>query len=351
MQQYVRALIQEISAPAEKNHFETAASVFFGGGTPSLLTPDMTGQIMEALSRRFQLTGTCEITMEMNPGTISEEYLKGYRAAGINRASLGVQSLADDELLTLGRIHNADMVYQAVELLQKAGLNNYSLDLIYGLPGHSGEAWERTLTAAMDLEPRHISGYLLEIHPDTPLGQRLEAGAVALLDEDLEADLYDRMITRLTERGYQQYEISNFARPGFACRHNLNYWCAGDYSGYGPGAVSFLNGCRYKNRPSVKDYLEAMDREGRPDQETEEVMDGPARAEEALITGLRLMEGIGLDEYVQRFGLDLPAHYPKAIKILREAELLEIAGGRIRLSRRGFFLSNLVFVTFLNEHA
>lgn len=345
---YSEALITELNL-INSEEWTNIGTIFLGGGTPSLMDPSWVTRLLAEVSSRFSLDQDCEITMEMNPGTINLPRLKLFSASGVNRASVGVQSLNQRELELLGRIHRRDEVGQAVEWLCTVGLTNFSLDLIYGIPGQSMAGWEATINEALALKPSHISCYLLQLEPEVPLAVQVERGDITMSGEDLEADMYYRAVDLLTTAGFEHYELSNFARPGFRCRHNVNYWKAGSYLGLGAGAVSCSGGRRWQNLPDVADYIQRLTRSAKPAAELLERMNPDEIAVDAIILGLRMIEGIDTEDYRQRFGINPLEHFAVAILSGVEAGLLEYSPPFLKLTRRGYFLSNRVFREFMTS--
>lgn len=347
LERYTRALVQEIENRAI--HFPSASigSIYFGGGTPSLLSSSQIDRILSSLHSAFLVSKGAEITLEANPATIGPAKLEGMMEAGINRLSLGVQSFNDDELRLLGRVHSRLEVVDTLKLLQGIGWKNYNIDLIYGLPGQSIERWIKNLEQAVEYSPRHLSIYLLQLDPSTIMGRAVEEKRLCLLDEDREAEMYYAGIDYLCSQGYRQYEISNFSVPGGECRHNLYYWQAEEYIGIGAGAVSFTGGRRYRNRPDVNLYLNCWERGQDYPAEELEVMTGRERMVDALILGLRLVQGIDLALFAKRFGVDLILEYHDDITACQDMGLLEVKQGRLILTRSGYFLSNEVLCRFM----
>ncbi|HZU04874.1 MAG TPA: radical SAM family heme chaperone HemW [Chloroflexota bacterium] len=337
---YATALAQEAAlAPPVTVH-----SVFFGGGTPSLLRPEQLAAVLAACRARFRFLPGCEITVECNPNNARVGRLAGYRAAGVNRISLGVQALDDATLRLLGRQHSAERVREAVAAVRAAGIDNLNLDLLYGLPGQSVEAWQRTLEAALALRPEHVSCYLLTLEDWTPLGQQVAAGALRLPDEDVVAAQYEVARACLAAAGYVQYELSNWALPGRESRHNLGYWRAEPYLGLGAGAVSCLDGMRRKNTPVVAQYLAAV-RQGCPPPAAEvEHLDAATARREALILGLRLRAGVDAAAYRRRFGVPPEAVCGSELPELLAAGYLAWQDGCLRLTDRALLVSNEVLV-------
>lgn len=341
---FERALLLEAAGTASPFPVRT---VYFGGGTPSLMNPDTAARIIDHAGHRWQLAADAEITLEANPGTLSLQKLKSFRQAGINRISLGVQALDTEGLALLGRIHSADQVFEAVEMIASAGFDNFGFDLIYGIPGQTEAVWSETLERLIRCKPNHFSCYALELEPEVPLARRIGAGLIPEPDDDEAARLYYNTIEQLTCSDYQHYEISNFARPGFACRHNINYWAGGDYLGIGPGAVSCINDTRYKNKPDVENYVRQSEAGQMPSREILETMNPWERAVDAMMLGLRMMKGVSRGEYSGRFGFDPAERFREALAESSREGLIQVDAETIRLTPEGYFLSNVVFLRIL----
>ena len=328
---------------------ENVTSIYFGGGTPSLLTAGQIGEVLANIRSLFAVSPAAEITIEANPGTVDLAFLTGIRKFGLNRLSLGVQSLHDDELKLLGRIHSAAQAAEALTLARESGFDNVNLDLIYGLPGQSLVDWRGTLKMALSMNPEHLSLYALTLEPGTPLWQDIEDKQLPDINPDLAADQYELAEDVLSAQGYRHYEISNWARPGCECRHNLVYWQNQPYLGIGVAAHSCRDGHRTANTTSLDEYLTAFSCGLLPVKELDEAISPELRLSEAVILGLRLGEGIAIDKISGQSGEDFLKHYRRPLDEMAELGLLEYAGGNLRLTRRGRLLSNEVFWRFLPE--
>ncbi len=342
------AEIREAGCAFGRPHID---SVFFGGGTPSLLPANELVRILEAVRDSFDVSDDAEITVEMNPGTLTREKLDAYRAAGVNRASVGVQSFDDTELASIGRVHDAKDARAAIGLLREAGFDNVSLDLIAGLPLQRIETWRANLAAALELSPDHLSLYLLELHPGTRLSRDVEAGRVAHPDDDLAAAMYEEMIETLAGAGFVHYEISNFAKASpdgldRRSRHNEKYWLDADYFGFGVSAHGYVDGRRRSNVRSIAGYADAIEATGSATAE-EFTLDARDRASEAAFLGLRRTAGIDLAGFESRYGINLLQAFADGLDPLLEAGLLDTSDGWLRLSRKGLLLSNEVFQAFV----
>lgn len=318
-------------------------SIYFGGGTPSLLTPSQIEKILNSVTSVFSVAVAAEITMEMNPATVTRETLAAYRDLGINRASFGVQTFNDRDLKLLARGHNADDARQTFRMLRDVGFNNISFDLIAGLPGQTLDDWKQNLDEALTMQPEHISLYLLEIHEGTPLANQIRTERRPLPDEDIAAEMYELMLDRLSASGYGQYEISNFSKPGFRSRHNSKYWLLDPVYGYGVSAHSFNGSERYANERDTAKYVEMIETAG-----TAEVMrEKTDLASEFIFLGLRLAHGIELTKYRERFGMDLIEMYQEKIDFFLEADLVMQSDNTLRLTSKGMLYSNEVFEAFI----
>jgi putative oxygen-independent coproporphyrinogen III oxidase len=344
-QQYVAALREEIHQRADG---ASADTVFFGGGTPSLLEPTEIADLIEACRAGFALSPDAEITLEANPETVSDERLAGFRRAGVNRLSFGVQSFRDEELLRLSRLHSAARARDAFRQARRAGFDNISLDLMMWLPQQSLPDWLASVEGLIELSPDHASLYLLEIYPNAPLRDAMARAKWSLAPDDDAADMYLQAMERLDAAGYAQYEISNVARPGRESRHNLKYWTDGEWLGFGCGAHSTRNGVREKNVSSTTEYIARVADRGQMAAERRELT-AQERVEEALFTGLRLCRGLDLTEVKSRYAVDVRAEYGGELQRFVEGGLLIYDGGRMRLTRAGMLLAHEVMTVFINS--
>jgi oxygen-independent coproporphyrinogen-3 oxidase len=340
---YLAALHAEVDSRADRAPADT---IFFGGGTPSLLEPADIGALIESLDRGFALDGAAEITLEANPETVTLERLRGYREAGVNRLSFGVQSFRDEELRRLSRLHSADRARHAVSMAREAGFDNLSLDLMMWLPGQSVSQWLTSVDELIALGPDHASLYLLEVYPNAPLKDAMARSQWSLAPDDDAAEMYLGAMGRLDAAGYRQYEISNVARPGRQSRHNLKYWTDQEWLGFGCGAHSTRGGVREKNISSTEDYITAV-HAGRTLGADRRVLSPRERLEEAVFMGLRLSDGISLASVEDRYGVDLWARHGDELLPFVEERLLIYDGGSIRLTREGMLLANDVMTVFI----
>ncbi|HEX8198162.1 MAG TPA: radical SAM family heme chaperone HemW [Pyrinomonadaceae bacterium] len=346
-EKYVEALCREISKSKIQNPKSKIETIYFGGGTPSLLTPKQTEKILRAVSDRFSIQPNAEITMEMNPGTLTPQIARDFRSLGINRASYGAQTFDDDELKRLGRRHTAEDVRKTIDLLRAADFTNVSFDLIAGLPGQSLKDWQRNLNEALKLKPEHLSLYLLEIHEGTPLAKHISEGKQPMPDEDLAGEMYSFLLEKIAESNYEQYEISNFCLPGFESRHNSKYWTFDPVYGFGCSAHSFDGERRrWANARDTNAYIELIEKTGGAIVE-ETVLDEKERRAEFAFLGLRLMRGVCLTDFERKFGVALLDEYGAALEESFEAGLIEIEENRLRLTGKGALFSNTVFAAFV----
>jgi oxygen-independent coproporphyrinogen-3 oxidase len=341
---YTSALVREIGWSERAQ----VATIYLGGGTPTVLPLSHLSQVLEAAQRAFSVNGNAEVTIEANPGTVSSEKLAGLRTLGVNRLSLGAQSFDETELKLLGRIHTAVETIQAVHAARQAGFSNLNLDLIYGLPQQPSESWQTSMEQALALRPDHLSLYALSIEEGTPLAKRIAEGKLAVPDPDVAAQMYELAEATLATRAYVHYEISNWSRTeALSCQHNLTYWRNGPYLGVGAGAHSWLRGRRWGNVASPEQYVDRV-LAGEHPIATEERIDASLEMSEAMIMGLRLLEeGVTFERFLDRFGVDLRQIFSSELAELAAFGVLEMDSHRLRLSERGHLLGNQVFQRFL----
>jgi len=346
LEQYTLSIISELKLRKAEN-YGPFASIYLGGGTPSLLRPTQVERILESVFANYRPYGEPEISMEVNPATVNLQDLKDLRSIGINRLSIGVQSFSDAELKTLGRIHSGPEASEILGDVKKAGFDNFNIDLIYGLPCQTLSGWQENLRLAVDFNPQHISAYLLQLDESTPLARRINEGTISLLDDELEASMYYATLDYLKGQGYSHYEISNFARPNYECCHNKIYWQCREYLGIGAGAVSFNGTQRILNKPPVETYIEELLADRPASIEILEDMDYRHKVADAIIMGLRLAKGINREEFCHRFGIDILEDYHDVIQACRMQGLLEIKNDYIYLTKKAYFLSNQVLSKFI----
>lgn len=340
---YLGALRQELFSWKDALQDYEVRTLFFGGGTPSILTGEQIQSILEDVQNVLPIRADAEITMEANPGAVSLDQLRICRQAGVNRISFGAQSMNDGLLKRLGRIHTAREIEEAVTTARAAGMENVSLDLMYALPGQTLSLWLDTLSQAVALEPDHISAYSLIVEEGTELCNRLQRGEINVPDDDAAIEMQRAATDLLARAGYHRYEISNYARPGRECRHNIVYWQRGEYLGLGCAAHSFFGGERFENPRSLDRYLSGIRREQRVQLSREDAM------EEALMLSTRMIRGLDLNEYRNAFCVDFERAHAKAIAALSRHGLIEIKNGFLRLTNSGLEVQNAVVVELLDE--
>ncbi|MCH4887739.1 radical SAM family heme chaperone HemW [Acidaminobacter sp. JC074] len=322
-------------------------SIFIGGGTPSLLSGQEMIDLMALVYDHFDMSACQEISMESNPGTLTLENLLDYKKAGINRISMGVQTLNNDTLKTLDRIHDVGDVYHSVKLIKEAGFDNFNMDLMFGLPGQTREMLSKTVEKMVRLEPSHISAYSLKFEEGTAFYKKLEAGELTEIDDDLDRDMYHLIEKILLDHNYYQYEISNFSKVGFECKHNLVYWEKKDYIGLGLGAHSCLNNERFYNFSNFEDYHQSVSSRGHGVKGSDKI-DPQEDLFEYIMLGLRLNKGLDIDALNKRYDLDFETRYKDEIHKLMAQALLEWSDKRLKLTSLGRDLSNQVFLQFLD---
>ena len=338
---YVRRLCREMGEAAPSFQGIGVKSVFFGGGTPSILPPALMGRIMDKIMSAYDVNSDAEISMEANPGTLDAAKLREYKSMYFNRLSMGLQAWQDRLLERLGRIHRGGEFEDNFLQARDAGFKNINVDLMFSLPGQTMDDWQETLEKVMRLDPEHISAYSLIIEEGTPFFDMYEKGQITEIDEDTDRRMYYLAKEMLLDKGFRQYEISNFAKEGFECRHNITYWRTEEYRGFGLGAHSYVNGTRFHNSADMKEYMAGG---GRLDMEklTPEEMQ-----EEFMFMGLRMNEGISKEEFLKRFKTDITSVYGQEIVELISEGLLTENRGRISLTDRGIDVSNQVFEKFI----
>jgi len=380
---YVHAIVREIAAWREVGEPGDVDTIYFGGGTPSLLTSSQIEQILKAVRERFKVLDGAEVTMEMNPASIvsappqrplrlaerlrydahrrdseiagiaqrkddhepelSSDKLQQFRRLGTNRASFGAQTFDNRELKQLGRTHASSDIHSTFSHLREAGFQNINFDLIAGLPGQTMSGWKRNLDQALKLRPEHLSLYLLDVHEGTPLADQIKRGLRPEPDDDLAAEMYRLMIDEVTNAGYEHYEISNFCLPGFESRHNTKYWTGAPYFGFGCSAHSY-DGARkrWSNERDASQYVRSIEDQQSPVVERTDLSDEDARSE-SIFLGLRLMRGVDLQSHRARFGMDLRQEHSGELDRLEEAGLIRTDRDVLKLTMRGALLSNEVF--------
>jgi len=344
-ERYVEAVVREILATQNKN--EKVDTIYFGGGTPSMLSPAQIKRILSSVHESFQVESNSEVTMEINPGSVTPQILREFRDVGINRASFGAQTFDDNELAKLGRAHSVADTLKTFHSLREAGFDNVSFDLIAGLPGQTFVGWQENVERSLELRPEHLSFYLLEVHSGTPLAQHIERGIQPKPDEDLAGEMYEWMLERASLAGYEHYEISNLCLQGHESRHNTKYWTGEAYFGFGCSAHSYDGSSRrWSNERDVARYVEATVCGKTPIVEDHELTQEETRAE-AVFLGMRMMKGVDTREYKQLYGVDLREEHRDDFIQFEEAGLIEFEGDLVRLTRAGALMSNEVFASFV----
>ena len=356
-EKYVEALIKEIEASKlSKDKENIITSVFVGGGTPSILECSQIKRILDAVKNTFIFKEGAEITVEMNPGTVTKEKLLTLKEAGVNRLSIGLQSADDKELKILGRIHTYNVFLNSYEMAREAGFDNINVDLISAVPGQSVSSWRNTLKKVAELNPEHISAYSLIIEEGTPFYEKYGEDNCndlnesnhndSLPDEVSERLMYEETEEILSAYGYHRYEISNYSKDGKECVHNKGYWKCQDYIGLGLGASSLVNGKRFHNTEDMSNYIENS---FKPKSIKEDVitLSIEEKIEEFMFLGLRMTKGISLDEFKKRFGIDIKNVYAKEIEQFKEEGFMDLKDGRVFLTKQGVDVSNQIFVEFM----
>ena len=344
---YTRRLREDIDAMGKKYGDIPVDTIFIGGGTPSVPDSALIVGIMEHVRKAFHVAEGAEISMEANPGTVTREKLTDYRRAGINRLSFGLQSANDRELKLLGRIHTWAEFLESFHLARECGFMNINIDLMSAVPGQTRESWKDTLKRVTDLNPEHISAYSLIIEDGTPFGEKYgsEEGRKLLPDEDSEREMYHETKRFLRDCGYERYEISNYAKPGRACRHNIGYWTGLPYLGLGLGASSYMDGCRFAVNSDMKQYLEE-----KPGMFTDvEKLTKKDMEEEFFYVGLRMTAGVSLPEFERRFGVSAKDVYPGLMEMFVEEKAAVFQGDRFVLTDYGLDVSNYIMAQFLQD--
>lgn len=344
---YAKRLMEDIGVMGKRYGEIPVETIFIGGGTPSVPDSGLIVEIMEHVRHAFHVADGAEISMEANPGTVTREKLTDYRKAGINRLSFGLQSANDRELKLLGRIHTWAEFLESFTLARECGFANLNIDLMSALPGQTCESWKETLSRVTDLDPEHISAYSLIIEEGTPFGERYgsEEGRKLLPDEDSEREMYHETKRFLKDCGYERYEISNYAKPGRECRHNIGYWTGVPYLGLGLGASSYLDGCRFTVNPDMKQYLEE-----KPGMFADiEKLTKKDMEEEFFYVGLRMTAGVSLSEFERRFGISAKEVYTGLMETFVKEKAARFEGDRFVLTDYGLDVSNYIMAQFLQD--
>jgi len=344
---YLASLAREATTLSENSRSGHLRTVYFGGGTPSMLQPDQIGSILTHLRDCFGFAPDCEITIEAHPLTVDQPHLSGYRATGVTRISFGAESMSDSELKRVGRRHTAAQVEQAVRSARNAGFASVALDLMYGLPGQTLDSWRVTLEQALALQTDHVSLYPLSIEPRTVFRRKLTRGQLELPDDERVVEMYHDACAVLGLAGYEHYEVANWARPGKRCAHNMAYWMNHEVLGVGVGAHGYVKPFRTENVSHTKHYIDAVS-SGRAAVQHREFIDPTIELVETVVLGLRLlMDGIDLDQIGRRLGIDASALYQPQVAELTTIGLLESSLGRLKLPEAAVPLANEVWERFV----
>lgn len=344
--QYTNALCKEIEFVSEKYKNGLVDTIFFGGGTPSVLSAKDISRICNTIQKKFRISNNAEISIEVNPGTITKEKLETYRALNINRISIGVQSDNDRILNFMGRIHTRQMIEQSLELIKECGFKNINADIIFGVPNQTMVDLQDTIEFVLNKEVTHISCYSLKVEENTPWYELQKRGELPQVDDGLEREMYYWIVSRLKNSSFEHYEISNFAKPGFKCIHNIKYWTDKPYLGFGSAAHSYINNTRYSNVENPVEYISAVNANKSPIQGTD-IIDDVERLSEIFILGLRLIEGVNLEALEHVFGRKSLKKYDEKIEMLVNKDFLCIENGNLKLTKLGLDFANLVWVEFI----
>ena len=346
--QYVDALIKEIKSYENNIKGYIVDSIFIGGGTPSYLNHENIGLILDEIRNTFILEDDVEISLEANPNSITSDKVLNYKKYGINRMSVGIQSLDRNILKTIGRLHDSKEALDAIETIKKAGIDNINADIMFNIPGQDTDSLKDTLEQIISSDVKHISFYSLKLEEDTPLYKMEAKKLVEMPDEDSERDMYYEGRELMEARGYIQYEISNFSKPNYECRHNIKYWTGGEYIGFGPFAHSCFEDKRYNNISDIKYYCENI-KEPDKFRRLNEVLGKESKMFEYIMLRLRMNSGIIIEDFNREFEKDFMSIYKNQIKNLLEYQLIDINNGRLKLTKKGMDVSNYVFEQFLSD--
>jgi oxygen-independent coproporphyrinogen-3 oxidase len=346
---YLEAIKLEMETTVNKYPPKDIKTIFVGGGTPTTLNPEQMNFFLDSINEHFQpQSNDFEFTIEANPETITTELLQVMKEGGVNRLSFGVQTFDPELLRKLGRMHSPEDVFHSLKLAKEAGFDNVSIDLMFGLPNQTVDMLHETLDIAFDLEIPHFSSYSLKVEEGTFFHNLYQKDKLPLPSEEEEVSMYELLIERMQEKGYEQYEISNFARPGFQSGHNLTYWRNEEYYGVGAGAHGYVKGKRHINAGPLSEYIDLVKEKGLPYIDVHQVTQQEAM-EEMMIMGLRIQEGVSQQRFFDRFGVSLKEVYGHILEKLLDQGLLQTNGSRYFLTRKGIFLGNEVFVLFLQD--
>lgn len=344
---YLISIRKEMELYKEEFKNKEFTSVFLGGGTPSILTPEELTTLMENIYSNFNIGKDAEITMECNPGTLDKVKLKAIKSLGINRLSMGLQVTQDHHLKYIGRIHTYEQFEKNYKDAIEVGINNINVDLMYSLPNQSFDEWKETLNKIINLNPSHISAYSLILEEGTKFYDMYLNKEFELNDEEVDINIYNYTIDTLCKNGYHQYEISNYSKEGYECKHNIVYWQCDNYLGLGPGASGYINNYRYSNICDIKGYNKCLEYDKRPIEE-KNILSKKDEMEEFIFMGLRMNKGINLDEFYKRFNIDFKHRYNDILGKLKNLNLIIEQNNNIILTQRGREISNTVFVEFID---
>lgn len=343
---YLKALDKEMDITLKKNEAKQLETIFVGGGTPTALNNDQMMYFTDSIQKHLYSSNIKEFTMEANPGNLDESKLRIMKQSGVDRLSIGVQAFQDDLLESIGRTHRQEDVFETIRSARDVGFNNISIDLMFGLPHQTIDMLKESIEYAVSLDVEHISIYSLQIEPKTIFYNRMKKGQLKVPEEDVEATMYELIIDSLQKQGFNQYEISNFSKPGFESKHNLLYWKNDYYYGFGAGAHAYVNNKRLSNIGPIKKYINLIENDGTAVVSSNELT-VKEQMEEELFLGLRKLEGVSKSSFKDKFALDIDAVYGSVINQLKENKLIEDDNDWIRLTRKGLFLGNNVFEAFL----
>ncbi len=348
IERYIDALCKHLSKEGENYGERAVDTVFLGGGTPSILSVDLIKKVFFTVRKSFNVDPDCEISIEVNPGTVTMEKARAYKEIGINRVSIGLQSVNNEELRILGRIHTVEEFAESYRVLRSEGIENINIDIMYALPNQKTEDFIKTLDTVAEFEPEHISAYCLKIEENTNFYKIKDT--LVLPDEDEQYKMYEALCNKLAKKGYEQYEISNFAKKGRRCVHNLKYWLSEDYVGFGPSAHSCVDGVRYSYNGSIDEYVKAIDGGEYPVKllEAEYDLTAEEKMDEYVMLRLRLSDGVSPDEFEKRFGVSFTNRYKK-LKAYEKSGHVVKKYGNFAFTPKGFFVSNYILSDILEN--
>ncbi|MED3571564.1 radical SAM family heme chaperone HemW [Cytobacillus praedii] len=344
--EYLDSLAEEIKMTLNETPTELLDTIFIGGGTPTALNEKQLEKLCQIIKTYLPYSNETEFTFEANPGDLSEEKLRTLYQAGVNRISFGVQTFNEELLKRIGRAHRAKDVFQSIDLAKKTGFENISIDLIYSLPGQTLADFKETLATAFSLDIQHYSGYSLIIEPKTVFYNLMRKGKLLSPGEDVEAEMFEVLMEEMEKRGFKQYEISNFSKPGYESKHNLTYWNNEWYYGFGAGAHSYVNGSRISNHGPLKKYMNSVNERRLPILDRHKVTK-VEQMEEEMFLGLRKTDGVSITRFIEKFEENPVALYKNELKALTFRDLIQVTDDQICLTKQGRFLGNEVFQSFL----